>query len=152
MIEGIVIKSIVSHSDERQTFREIIRVTDSFFGEGFGQFSHAIMLPSTAKGWHIHKTQVDWWYVPIGALVLALHDKRVGSPTFGQTQEILMGDIYPPIVVKIPPGVAHGCRVTGGVTHLFYITSSVYNPAEEGRIPHDDPSIGYNYRKFPDVK
>ena len=57
MIEGIVIKSIVSHSDERQAFREIIRVTDSFFGEGFGQFSHAIMLPSTAKGWHIHKTQ-----------------------------------------------------------------------------------------------
>ena len=79
MIEGIVIKSIVSHSDERQTFREIIRVTDSFFGEGFGQFSHAIMLPSTAKGWHIHKTQVDWWYVPIGALVLALHDKREGA-------------------------------------------------------------------------
>ena len=39
-----------------------------------------------------------------------------------------------------------------GVTHLFYVTSSVYNPADEGRIPHDDPEIGYDWEAPPAIK
>ena len=35
-----------------------------------------MMYPGTAKAWHIHKTQVDWWYVPLGALKVALYDAR----------------------------------------------------------------------------
>ena len=31
MIEGVVTKDLVTHSDERGYFREIIRVTDDFF-------------------------------------------------------------------------------------------------------------------------
>ncbi len=151
-IEGVIIKPLIDHADERQAFREIIRVTDAFFGEGFGQLSHAIMLPGTIKAWHIHPTQVDWWYVPIGALKLVLHDLRPESPTYHYTQEILMGEIYPPVCVKIPPRVAHGCKVIGGITHLLYVTSGVYTPQEEGRIPHDDPDIGYNWLALPPIK
>ena len=90
--------------------------------------------------------------MPIGALKLALHDLRPGSPTYQQTQEILLGPDYGHKVVKIPPGVAHGCKVLGGVTHLFYVTSNIYNPADEGRIPHDDPGIGYDWLALPAIK
>lgn len=152
MIHGVQIKSLTTHSDERGFFREIIRKTDTFFEEGFGQFSHSMMYPGVAKAWHIHKTQVDWWYVPIGNLKVVLHDLREGSATKGETLEIFLGENYPAQVLKIPPGVAHGCKVIGGVTHLFYITSKTYDPDEEGRIAYDDVDIGYDWLAGPEIK
>src|SRR4051812_33968160 len=80
-IEGVEIKDLVTHPDERGYFREVIRETDPFFGEGFAQLSHSLMPPGTAKAWHIHKTQVDWWYVPVGVLKVALYDARPDSTT-----------------------------------------------------------------------
>lgn len=152
MLHGVMIKELVTHPDERGFFRELIRHTDEFFAEGFAQLSHSIMYPGTAKAWHIHPTQVDWWYVPIGALKVALYDKRPDSPTYGELQELFLGENFGAKVLKIPPGVAHGCKAIGGTTHLFYVTSGVYNPAEEGRIPHDDPEIGYDWVKGAPIK
>ena len=150
MIIGVQIKRLVTHADERGFFREIIRHTDEFFGEGFAQLSHSQMHPGTAKAWHIHQKQVDWWYVPIGVLKVGLHDRRPDSPTTGQTETLYMGEGHDATVLKIPPGVAHGCRALTA-SHLFYVTSSVYNPADEGRIPHDDPSIGYDWMAGPPI-
>ena len=152
MIAGVEIKELKTYPDERGFFREIIRTSDSFFGEGFGQFSHSLMYSGVAKAWHIHKTQVDWWYVPVGNLRLVMKDLRKDSPTYNELQEILMGENYPAQVVKIPPGVAHGCKVLGSVAHLFYITSKSYDPDEEGRISYDDPDIGYDWMKGPEIK
>jgi dTDP-4-dehydrorhamnose 3,5-epimerase len=53
--------------------------------------------------------------------------------------------------VKIPPGVAHGCRALER-SHLFYVTSNVYSPEDEGRIPHDDPTIDYDWTAGPAIK
>ncbi|MCA1554806.1 MAG: dTDP-4-dehydrorhamnose 3,5-epimerase family protein, partial [Chloroflexi bacterium] len=78
-------------------------------------------------------------------LKVVLHDTRPESPTLRQTQELLMGEHYGSKVLKIPPGVAHGCKVLSGEAHLFYITSNTYDPQDEGRIPYDDPSIGYDW-------
>lgn len=152
MIEGIEIKELSTYPDERGFFREIIRVTDDFFSEGFGQFSHSLMYPGVAKAWHFHKTQVDWWYVPAGNIKVALYDMRENSPTKGKTEEIYLGENFRAKVLKIPPGVAHGCKVLGGTAHLFYITSKTYDPEEEGRIPHDDPNIGYDWEAGPEIK
>jgi dTDP-4-dehydrorhamnose 3,5-epimerase len=138
--------------DERGFFREVIRVTDEFFREGFGQWSHSLMHPGVAKAWHIHPHQIDWWYVPIGTLKVALHDLRDDSPTKGRTMELFLGETTKAAVLKIPPGVAHGCKAIGGVTHLFYVTSQTYDPKEEGRIRHDDASIGYDWVAGPVIK
>ncbi len=153
IIEGVVIHPLVRHADDRGYFQEIIRVTDHFFGEGFGQLSHSKMYPGVVKAWHIHKTQVDWWYVPFGRLRVALHDLRPDSSTLGTTQELYLGDDLTPTVLRIPPGVAHGCRVIGETpAHLFYVTSCTYNPEEEGRIPYNDPKIGYDWLSGPPIK
>lgn len=152
MIQGVEVKELVSHADDRQVFREILRVSDPIFAEGFGQLSMAVMYPGMAKAWHIHQQQVDWWYVAIGAVKLALHDLRPDSPTYGETQEVFLGPDYGHKVVKIPPGVAHGSKVIGDTSWLFYVTSRVYNPADEGRIPHDDPAIGYDWTAGPPIK
>jgi dTDP-4-dehydrorhamnose 3,5-epimerase len=63
-----------------------------------------------------------------------------------------MGEMYEPVVVAIPPGVAHGCKVLQGPSILFYITSETYNPNDEGRIPHDDPTVGYDWLAMPPIK
>ncbi len=145
MIDGVVIKDLVTHADERGFFREIIRVSDDFFSEGFGQWSHSLMYQGVAKAWHIHSRQIDWWYVGSGVLKVALHDKRQESSTFGVTMELLMGDNQSAKALRIPPGVAHGCKCISGPVHLFYVTSEVYDPADEGRIAHDDITIGYDW-------
>ncbi len=151
MIQGVVFKELVTHLDERGFFREIIRVSDDFFGE-FGQWSHSLIYCGVVKAWHIHKRQTDWWYVAGGVLKVALHDTRRDSKTHRVTADFLMGEHQESQVVKIPPGVAHGCKCISGPAHLFYVTSSVYDPADEGRIPHDDPDIGYDWLKGPEIK
>jgi len=152
MIEGVQFKDLVTHTDERGYFREIIRGSDAFFAEGFGQWSHSLMYQGVIKAWHVHQVQVDWWYVAGGVLKVALHDLRPDSPTFRETREFLLGDGQPSRVVRVPPGVAHGCKAILGPAHLFYITSREYDPGDEGRLPHDDPEIGYDWLKGPVIK
>ncbi len=151
-IEGVILHPLIRHRDDRGYFEEIIRVNDLFFKEGFGQLSHSKMYPGVIKAWHIHKTQTDWWYVVFGRLRVVLHDLRELSQTKGVTQVFHLGDDLPPTVLKIPPGVAHGCKVMGETAaHLFYVTSKVYDPSEEGRLAHNDPSIGYDWLSVPPI-
>ncbi len=151
MIDGVGLKSLETHRDERGFFREIIRVKDDFFEEGFGQGSHSLMYPGVIKAWHIHKQQTDWWYVGTGVLKIVLYDKRPESSTYRQIMEIMLGDYHDARVLKIPPGVAHGCKCMSGPANLFYITSHTYDPEDEGRIPHDDPEFGYDWLQGPPI-
>jgi dTDP-4-dehydrorhamnose 3,5-epimerase len=51
-----------------------------------------------------------------------------------------------PWQILIPPGVAHGYKVVGtGPATLIYATDRFYNPADEGRIPHNDAHLNYDW-------
>ena len=152
MIDDVVLKPLTTFPDDRGFFREIVRVTDDFFQEGFGQWSHSMMYAGAAKGWHIHRIQIDWWYVACGLIRVALHDLRPNSSTYRETMEILMGDHQPSQVLRVPPGVAHGCRCLAGPAHLFYLTSKVYDKADDGKIAHDDATIGYDWTKTSPIR
>jgi len=141
VIEGVMLKALVTHRDERGFFREVIRITDGFFGEGFGQWSHSLMHPGIIKAWHIHQKQTDWWYVCNGVLEVVLYDDRDSFSTHGEKTEIVLGDGQKSLVLKIPPGVAHGCKCIKGPANLLYMTSHVYNPDDEGRWPHDQEKV-----------
>jgi dTDP-4-dehydrorhamnose 3,5-epimerase len=151
MIEGVETKELITHADERGFFREIVRGTEEIAAEGWAQVSHSLMFPGVVKAWHVHPTQIDWWYVVSGDLKVALYDGREGSSTQGELQEVFLGDHYPARLLKIPAGVAHGCKAIGGPVHLVYLTSSTYDPKEEGRIPYDDASIGYDWLAPPPI-
>jgi dTDP-4-dehydrorhamnose 3,5-epimerase len=145
MIQDVVYHPLTRHDDERGFFEEIIKNTDGFFSEGFAQLSHSHMHDGVVKAWHIHKKQIDWWYVVGGEIKAVLYDARPTSKTHKQVEEYLLGGDHAPAVLKIPPGVAHGLKVLAGPADLVYVTSSVYSPAEEGRIPYDDVTIGYDW-------
>src|SRR6266852_2130800 len=91
-IEGVVVKELGTHAEERGFFREVIRETDGFC-DHFGQWSHSVMYPGATKAWHIHKQETDGCYV-IGALTVARFDPRDGSATKGRLMELLMGDMH----------------------------------------------------------
>lgn len=152
MIAGVEYKNTATHQDDRGFFREIIRKTDSFFADGFGQFSHSYMYDGVIKAWHYHNIQTDWWYVVSGVLRVGLCDLREDSSTYKETMDIRMGDMQPATVVKIPPGIAHGCKTIQGPVNLFYITSHVYNPDDEIRIPYDTPDIDFDWLQGPAIK
>ena len=152
MIEGVELKPLVTHHDERGFFREIARNTEGIVREGWAQVSHSLMHPGVAKAWHLHPTQIDWWYVAAGDLKVALYDTRDGSPTRGELVELFLGEHYEAQLLKIPAGVAHGCRSIGETAHLIYLTSSTYNPDEEQRLDHNDPAIGYDWTAPPEIK
>lgn len=144
-IDGVLKKNLVRHPDERGFFEEIIRKTDPFFEEGFGQLSRSSMVDGVVKAWHIHKTQIDWWYVVKGRIKVALFDTRINATTYKILIDLYMGGERENIVLKIPPGVAHGLKVVEGPAELVYVTSSIYNTEEEGRILYDDISINYDW-------
>lgn len=145
MIDGVVIKALVRHPDERGYFEEMIRSTDAIFVEGFGQVSHSYMVSGVVKAWHVHKTQIDWWYVVRGVIKTVLYDNRKDSKTYKELSEFILDTGEPNKIIKIPPGVAHGLKVLKGPADLVYVTSSVYSKYEEGRIPYDDSEIGYDW-------
>jgi dTDP-4-dehydrorhamnose 3,5-epimerase len=145
MISQVSVKKLVRHPDERGYFEEIIRQTDDFFKEGFGQLSHSYMMKGVVKAWHVHKKQIDWWFCTTGKIKAVLYDVRRDSKTYKELNEFFLGDEPDNIVLKIPAGVAHGMKVLDGPCHFVYVTSSVYSPDEEGRIPYLDPVIGYDW-------
>lgn len=142
--------------DDRGFFEEILRVSDPIMAAGFAQWSWCERQAGTITAWHVHPSQWDWWFIPFGRAKVALHDLRESSPTKGRTIDLMLGASRPGQVLVIPAGVAHGYRVIEGPMYLFYVTSCEYNAAhpsppegEEGRIPHDDPGIGYDWSADP---
>jgi len=147
MIAGVFFKELVTHTDERGFFRELIHSTDKFFAPGFGQLSHSLVYPGVIKAWHAHKVQTQWNYVVMGLIRVVLHDMRTQSPTFRQTMEFLAGDNQPAQVYSFPPGVAHGYKCLHGPVNIIYVTSGLHDLEDEVRIPYNDSAIGYDWLK-----
>ncbi len=145
MIDGVVIKELLVHVDDRGFFCELIRNSDSFFEEGFGQLSYSMSFAGVTKAWHLHHRQTEWMCVLVGNVRLALYDTREESRTSGELMEISTGETLGRKTIRIPPGVAHGYRVLSGPMHIVYVADREYDPDDDLRIPHDDPSIGYDW-------
>ena len=80
-----------------------------------------------------------------GLLQVALVDLRAGSATFSARNTLFTGALRP-WQILIPPGVAHGYKVVGTEPALLvYLTDRFYDPADEGRIPYNDPHIQYDW-------
>lgn len=151
-IIGVELKPLIRRHDDRGFFEEIVRASDPFF-RSFAQLSWCRRETGVVTAWHWHPNQWDWWFVAHGAARVALHDLRQSSPTRGVTWETVLSE-HEPSVLAIPNGVAHGYKVTEGPMELVYITSREYNArhpippeGEEGRIPADDRSIGYDWTR-----
>lgn len=151
-IIGVQFKILKSHGDNRGFFREVFRESEPIFSGGhFAQWSHSFMQKDVVKAWHYHHKQYDWWYVPLGQVLVALIDFREDSSTYKKKLLFMAGSPsdYGPdtheLAFRIPPGVLHGCRVLSENAHLFYITSETYNPSDEGRYPYHSAEVDHDW-------
>lgn len=148
LIEGVKCAPVTVWPDDRGYFLEVQRFGEGLV-EGFSrettQISAALNYPGIIKAFHFHRHQTDCWTPSLGMLQIALVDLRPESPTFGARNTIYAGNLRP-WQILIPPGVAHGYKVVGtGPSLLIYATDRFYNPADEGRIPYNDPSLNYDW-------
>ncbi|MBD8137268.1 dTDP-4-dehydrorhamnose 3,5-epimerase family protein [Bacillus sp. CFBP 13597] len=147
MIEGVKVKKLVKHCDDRGFFAELVRDDEPELLSRFGQASCSMSYPGVIKAFHYHEKQDDLWFFPSGNAQVVLFDLREGSSTKGETDVYYMGEENP-IMLLIPKGVAHGYRVLGQKpATILYITTESYNPInpDEKRIDWDDSEIGFSW-------
>jgi len=146
MIQGVEIKQLARHADERGFLMELLRSDDSIF-TSFGQCYVSMNYPGVIRAWHWHKKQDDFFVVVKGMIKVGLYDLREGSPTQGETAELYLGDNNS-IMVKIPIGVVHGYKTVGTEPSLLInFPSELYNPQEpdEYRLPWDTDQIPFDW-------
>ncbi|ASS96780.1 dTDP-4-dehydrorhamnose 3,5-epimerase family protein [Peribacillus simplex] len=147
MIEGVKVKKLVKHCDDRGFFTELVRDDEPELLSRFGQASCSMSYPGVIKAFHYHEKQDDLWFFPSGNAQVVLFDLREGSSTKGETDVYYMGEENP-IMLLIPKGVAHGYRVLGQKpATILYFTTESYNPInpDEKRINWDDSEIGFSW-------
>lgn len=147
MLEGVKVKKLVKHCDDRGFFAELIRDDEPELLSKFGQASWSMSYPGVIKAFHYHEKQDDLWFFPSGNAQVVLYDLRADSPTKGETDVYYMGEENP-IMLLIPKGVAHGYRVLGErPATIIYFTTESYNPEDpdEKRIPWDESEIGFSW-------
>ena len=107
------------------------------------QGNRADRSANTLVGLHYHRFQSDYWYVPFGRVVAALHDLRVSSPTRGASMTVEL-DPIDHRGLYIPPGVAHGFYAITDAT-ITYLVDNYYNPEDELGVAWDDPALGIDW-------
>jgi len=148
LIHGVKVLPFALWPDDRGYFLEVARIGQGLvtdFPAGTTQISAALTYPGAIKAFHHHKHQTDVWAVVQGMFQVALVDLRPDSPTFGVKNTLYVGQMRP-WQILIPPGVGHGYKVIGASpAMLVYLTDRLYNPADEGRIPHNESGIHYDW-------
>jgi len=144
MISGVSIVPLRQIVDERGKIMHMLKATDPHF-EKFGEIYFSCAWPGTIKAWHIHTRMTVNNVVLSGRAKLVLHDLREQSATFGQTQEVFLGeDNY--VLVQIPPGIANGYKAYGDKMVILANCANIpHEPQEMLRRPFDDPTIPYEW-------
>lgn len=141
-IEGVVVRPLTCHDDDRGGFTETYR-SSWFDGPVMVQGNRSDSVAGVIRGLHFHRRQSDWWVCVRGRIVAVLHDLRRSSPTYGTTQGIeLPGDSS--LGIYIPPGVAHGFGAIEDST-LTYLVDHPYDSTDEFGIRYDDPVVAFDW-------
>lgn len=146
MIDGVEIKNLVIHRDDRGWLMEILRSDDKIF-EKFGQVYVTTCNPGIAKAWHYHKNQTDFFTVISGKAKIVLYDRRGNSPTKGELNEFIVGEENS-ILIKIPKEVVHGfAALDNKVAFVINCPTLPYNSdnPDEFRLPFDTKEIPYDW-------
>jgi len=145
-IEGVEFVELKRFNDDGGAMTELGRLEGGSLAGMAGfelrQINHSVVEPQAIKAFHLHERQTDVWYVAPGdKLLLVLADVRADSPSAGVVRRYILGDGNSRLV-RIPPGVAHGCRnlrpaSPGVIVYFVDVQFSVGEECDEGRLPWD---------------
>ena len=145
-IEGVEVRPLRRFGEDGGSMTELARFAggspDGLAGFSLAQLNYSVLQPGVLKAFHVHHRQTDVWFVPPeDRVVLVLVDVRAGSKTEKVVTKIMLGDGNS-ILVRIPPGVAHGCRNLGEEpARIIYMVDEQFSAepgsTDEGRLPWD---------------
>jgi len=112
--EGMVVRDLVTHVDERGTVCELYDLRWSVNPDPLVFAYMFTIRPGRAKGWGIHREHEDRYAFLNGELELAFYDAREDSATAGQESRLFLS-AHRRRLVTIPRGVWHAERNVGEV-------------------------------------
>ena len=139
------------HADERGVFFEWF--TDSGFTDIAGhrfdlrQANCSVSAAGVLRGLHFAQlppSQAKYVTCVRGAVFDVVVDIRVGSPTFGQWDSVLLDD-RSRRSVYISEGLAHGFQALYKESTVMYLCSAAYDPAREHTILATDPALNIGW-------
>ena len=147
-IEGGYEVTPVQHGDSRGTFLEWYRFDELAAAVGhpldLAQANLSTSSLDVVRGIHfadVPPGQAKYVTCVSGSVLDVVVDIRVGSPTFGAWEGVLLDD-QERRAVYLAEGLGHGfCALTEGAT-VAYLCSSTYRPGHEHGIDPLDPELG----------
>ncbi|WP_097194395.1 dTDP-4-dehydrorhamnose 3,5-epimerase family protein [Blastococcus aggregatus] len=139
---------LVPHGDERGSFTEWYRadVLSQTVGHPLtlAQANHSVSARGVLRGVHfalVPPGQAKYVYCPAGRVLDVVVDVRVGSPTFGVHDAVVL-DSAQPRAVYLAEGLGHAFVSLADGSSLTYLVSSGYDPTREFGIHPLDPALG----------
>jgi len=148
MIEGVSVKELKVHYDDRGYLMEILRSDDRIFKK-FGQVYITTAKPGIVKAWHYHKMQDDHFCCISGTMRLVLYDARKKSKTCGEIMEWELS-LACPKLVKIPKLVYHGFKaISAADAVVVNVPTLPYNSKkpDEYRIDAFSGDVPYDWKR-----
>jgi dTDP-4-dehydrorhamnose 3,5-epimerase len=140
-VAGVVLLEPDRHRDHRGEFLEWFRADQLLAATGrevpVAQANLSVSRRGVLRGLHVSDVPPGQGKVVAcvsGAVLDAVVDLRVGSPTFGRHEVVLLDD-QSRRVLWVPEGVGHGFLVTSDVASVTYLCTTSYAPGRE-RIVH----------------
>jgi dTDP-4-dehydrorhamnose 3,5-epimerase len=135
------------HSDDRGDFWEWYRFDQLSKVVGhplsLRQANASVSKKGVFRGIHfaeLHPGQAKYVSCPFGEVLDLVVDIRVGSPTYGQMETVLLNDKNRR-AVYLAEGLGHGFIALSENAVVNYLVSSVYDPQREHGINPLDPAL-----------
>jgi dTDP-4-dehydrorhamnose 3,5-epimerase len=138
---------LTPHGDARGRFTEWYRA--DLLSQAVGhplplaQANHSVSAAGVLRGVHfalVPPGQAKYVYCPAGRVLDVVVDVRVGSPTFGAHDTVLL-DSERPRAVYLAEGLGHAFLALADGSSVTYLVSSGYDPEREFGISPVDPDL-----------
>ena len=140
-VEGVLVLEPDRHRDHRGEFLEWFRADELAATTGrvvpVAQANVSVSRRGVLRGLHVSDVPPGQGKIVTcmdGAVLDAVVDLRVGSPTFGRHEVVVLDD-ESRRVIWVPEGVGHGFLVTSASATVAYLCTTPYAPERE-RIVH----------------
>jgi 5-epimerase len=146
-VPGVVEFTPTIFPDERGEF--VAPFQQSAFVEATGhrlhlaQANHSVSRRGAIRGVHFSDVppgQAKYVHCSRGALLDVAVDLRVGSPTFGRWESVLL-DTENYRALYLPEGIGHAFVALADDTVMTYLCSTGYNPTAEHAVNPLDPAL-----------
>lgn len=156
LIKGVLLYPLKINKDESGVLVETLRRDwKEIYGEGreFAMQYFSVTDPWVARDedvWHYHPTvQEDRFVVAHGEIVVAVADNRENFSTNGVLNLFHMKPKVDPYILLIPKRTLHGFMVVSEAPAvLLNFPTTLYNPAEEGRVSYKEAGVKFSDGSF----